>query len=69
MMSAVKTLGGLTQDGELCRDMAGLGMSFLHMHINRMMQAVPNIDEAAVYDFLRRVYRRDNALEKEDKAE
>src|ERR1035437_7239689 len=61
MCAAVRQLRELDAAGELSCAPESLAVSFLHMHINRMVRHDPNTHEIAVYEFLRRIYRRDAA--------
>lgn len=51
------TLHSLFQEGKLTVNLAELGASFVHMHINRMMQSSWRQYECVLYEFLYRLYQ------------
>lgn len=54
--NAVAKLRTLDSSGELPASMSALTSSYVHMHINRMMRALPNQHELVLYNFLFRAY-------------
>jgi thiopeptide-type bacteriocin biosynthesis protein len=47
----------LSRAGELQTDIASIGASIIHMHVNRMHRASQRVHELAIYDFLARIER------------
>lgn len=53
----VTELGDLRRQGRLSRDIFDLALSYVHMHVNRLMLSHPRVHELYAYDFLARHYR------------
>jgi thiopeptide-type bacteriocin biosynthesis protein len=53
------------QAGELTKTIEELAGSYVHMHLNRLFRAVPNAQEAVLYDFLGRSYDSKMVREKQ----
>lgn len=56
MAEAVSTLRTLRSQGKLAADLPELALSFVHMHINRLIRAAQRAHELVLYDFLQQLY-------------
>lgn len=50
-------LRGACRDGRVCRRMEELCLSYVHMHLNRLLRSAHREQELVLYDFLTRHYR------------
>jgi thiopeptide-type bacteriocin biosynthesis protein len=57
MAPIVTELRDLRRQGRLSRDIFELALSYVHMHVNRLVPSHPRVHELHVYDFLARHYR------------
>ena len=57
-------LKSLEQDQRLGVPLFMLADSYVHMHLNRLFRAEPNLHEVVIYDFLVQLYTRQLARAK-----
>jgi thiopeptide-type bacteriocin biosynthesis protein len=57
LVPLIERLRQLEQTGRLTRNLRDIVLSYVHMHVNRVMPSTAAILEYTVYDFLARVYR------------
>lgn len=55
---ALARLRSLAEDGRLEVPLHVLAESYVHMHLNRLFRAEPNLHEVVIYDFLVQLYAR-----------
>ncbi len=54
--AAIQRLHSLEQTGRLSHSICELAVSYVHMHVNRVMCSIPRAHELVLYDFLFRIY-------------
>ncbi len=63
--SAIGEIQELERQERLFPQLADMAASLVHMHVNRMIRAVPRAHEAVLYDFLHRIYESRAARERQ----
>jgi thiopeptide-type bacteriocin biosynthesis protein len=61
MKNVTRTLSSLNDRNELSKSLESLSISFVHMHVNRLVREDSNLYELVLYQFLARLYTRDIA--------
>jgi len=46
----------LSRAGRLSRSLSDIALSYVHMHVNRLMRSQPRTHELVVYDYLAKLY-------------